>query len=241
MFTISIQFFGELLNFLAQAHQQQPIQYTTDQLASIKDAIEALGVPHTEPSWVFVNGNAVDFSYRLQANDQVKVYPANFQQDAPLCLRPARQNYQFMVDANVRAVAKYLRLLGFYTVTDDNLPDEKIAKLAAEKDYIVLTRDIGLLKRKNVVHGCFLHSEDTETQLQAVVERYNLKPYIKAFSLCLVCNGKIQLIDKQFIAQKVPTDVYETLNEFYTCPDCERVYWKGSHYDKLQQKLKGWT
>jgi uncharacterized protein with PIN domain len=240
MFNVSFQFFGELTNFLAEPNKQL-INYSTEQSYAIKDTIEALGVPHTEPSWIFVNDKLVDFSYRIQPNDQVKVYPAHIQQDAPLCLRPARQNYRFMVDANVRAVAKYLRLLGFYTVTDDNLPDEKIAKLAAEKDYIILTRDIGLLKRKNVVHGCFLHSEDTETQLQAVVERYQLKPYIKAFSLCLVCNGEIQLIDKQFIAQKVPTDVYETLDEFYTCPDCERVYWKGSHYDKLQHKLKAWT
>jgi len=234
-----VQFtFHENFNvFLDKSHRNQTYTYFFEENSTVKDSVEVQGVPHTEVEWILVNKKPVNFGYRLQSSDHVEVYPMAANLQIPCIVRPPLENLDFLVDFNVRKITKYLRMLGFRTVTDEGVPDEEIAAIAERDNKIVLTRDIGLLKRKNVTYGYFLRSEDVEKQIMEVVKRYGLLPKIAPFSICLTCNGGIQNVPKENILEELPILIREEYNEFFQCNACQKVYWKGSHFDNMRKVI----
>ncbi len=221
--------------FLKKPNRNQTYIYFFEENATIKDAIEVQGVPHTDIEWVLVNEQQVDFSYRLQNEDNISVFAYDAKLQMPSILRPAVLDLTFMVDFNVRKLTKYLRLLGFQTVTDEGVPDEEIAAIASKSNKIILTRDIGLLKRKNVIYGYFLRSANAEEQIIEVIKRYDLLPKIMPFSLCLVCNGRVTSVEKSVVLDKLPVLISEEYKEFFQCEGCQKAYWKGSHFVNMQK------
>lgn len=223
--------------FLDKVNRNQTYTYFFEENSTVKDSIEVQGVPHTEVEWVLVNKQSVNFSYRLQNEDVVEVFSYHAGLQMPCIVRPPLSNLDFMVDFNVRKITKYLRMLGFRTVTDEGVPDEEIAAIAERENKIVLTRDIGLLKRKNVTYGYFLRSEDVEKQIVEIVKRYDLLPKIAPFSICLTCNGGIGRVTKESILEELPILIREEYDEFFQCNACQKVYWKGSHFDNMRKVI----
>jgi uncharacterized protein with PIN domain len=97
----------------------------------------------------------------------------------------------------------------------------------------VLTRDRGLLKRNEITHGYWLRQVEPRRQLIEVLRRFDLAPSADLFTRCLVCNTPLQRSDKESAANRLPGHTAERFQDFHTCPNCERVYWKGSHYQRM--------
>lgn len=236
------RFYAELNDFLPRAQRQQPIPYPLPGRVAVKHAIEALGIPHTEVALILANGTAVDFSYLLQPEDRIAVYPAFKTLDVtPLQqVRPPLPNpLRFVVDGHLGRLATWLRLLGFDALYETDCADEALARITAATGRILLTRDRRLLMRKRVTYGYCVRTRDPEQQLRDVLHRYDLFDAIDPWQRCLRCNGSLQPVAKEKILDRLEPLTKRHYEEFQQCQDCGQVYWKGSHFARLQAFIAG--
>ena len=237
-FTATLRFHDELNDFLPKAHREVDFTYDFNGKPSIKDAIEANQVPHTEIGCILVNGIPVDFSYHLLHLDRASIHPVQspVARSSPLLLRPAPLP-QFIADVHLGKLARYLRLLGFDVVFDQRLDDTGIIRRAVKEQRIILTRDRKLLHAKVITHGCCLHSQTPLTQLREVIDRYDLQPTLRPFSRCLICNGKLLEVAKASIIDRLEPKTRIYYDRFRKCDGCGKVYWPGSHFERLKVVL----
>lgn len=234
------RFHAELNNFLAPAQRQRRFSHPCSRDASVKHMIEALGVPHTEVELILVDGVPVDFSHRLRDGELVSVYPAFAAIDVSSLVRlrpPPDGANRFIADAHLGQLAKNLRMLGFDVLYRNDYSDAEVARIAAEEDRIVLTRDRDLLIRKEIVRGCYLHALSGDAQLLEVVSRFGLARTGRAFSRCLNCNSELRAVAKDEIEQRVPLHSRQIYECFYECSGCAQVYWEGSHVARMRIRL----
>src|SRR5262249_47787352 len=157
----SFRFYEELNDFLPLEKKKNSFLYSFSETASIKDIIESLGVPHTEVDLIVVNGESVDFSRQLTQGDHVSIYPVfeAFDISPIIKLRPAPlRNTRFILDVHLGKLARYLRLLGFDTFYETHCDDAQIISIAKNEHRIILTRDVGILKNKQVTHGHWMRA-----------------------------------------------------------------------------------
>lgn len=236
----TLRLYGELNDFLAPADRQATLAGSFDRGATVKDFIEARGVPHTEIDLVLINGESVDFGWPLADGDRVAAYPvfealdvASVTRVRPEPLRVLR----FVLDVHLGRLARYLRLAGFDTTCDREAGDDRLAEVSRAERRVLLTRDQGLLKRRAVTHGYCVRSTVPSRQLAEVVSRFDLRRLVRPFSRCTVCNGVLAPAGRSDVAVEVPARSLERVAEFLRCQTCRRVYWKGSHFPRLEQIL----
>lgn len=233
----TFRFYEELNDFLPLPERKRDITVNFDHRSSVKDMIESAGVPHTEIDLIIVNGVSVDFSYIVQDQDRISVYPMFESFDiSPLNrLRPQPlRTTRFVLDTHLGKLAKYLRMLGFDTLYDNQYTDHRLADLAGSGERrILLTRDVGLLKHKKVTHGYFVRTTAPRDQIREILDRFDLKGQVRPFKLCVNCNGILDRLEKAGARGRVPAAIYEQLDDFVICHDCRQIYWKGSHYDRM--------
>ncbi len=237
---VDFRFYAELNGFLAPQYRQRRFRHSCSRDASVKHEIEALGVPHTEVELILVDGVSVDFSHRLRDGETLGVYPTfSTIEIAPLPrLRPPLEDTaRFIADAHLGQLAKNLRMLGFDVLYRNDYSDAEVARIAAAEGRVVLTRDRDLLIRKEIVYGGYLHAVSCDAQVTEVVARFNLLPSARAFSRCLACNGVLQTVDKGDVAHRVPQHSHQVYEQFYECLGCARVYWEGSHVERMRLRV----
>ncbi|HHE54906.1 MAG TPA: twitching motility protein PilT [Caldithrix abyssi] len=234
------RFYAELNDFLPKEKRQRDFVYHFWGNPAVKDAIEALGVPHPEVDLILVNQKSVDFNYRLQHGDRVAVYPVFELLDigAVTHLRPKPlRRPKFILDCNLGKLTRKLRMLGFDCLYQNDYSDQQIVDMALNQKRIILTRDIGLLKNKAVTHGYWVRSTNPAQQLNEVLNYFDLFNQIQPFTRCLDCNGLIEEVPKKKIEEQLPARVRQTFNQFYRCQQCGKVYWQGSHYDRMLESI----
>jgi uncharacterized protein with PIN domain len=221
------RFYGELNELLPRSLRGRSFEQASAENATIKHAIEALGVPHTEVARVRVNGVWADFSAGLSDSDVVEVYPG-----APgsISASPA-----FLADAHLGGLARRLRLLGFDTVLASNAPDRELAALADDEGRIVLSRDRELLKHRRLSRGRYVRAQRTDEQLSEVLAHFALGDSLRPFSRCLECNGELQPASREEVIDRLPPAVAASQSGFKRCRACGRVYWPGSHWQRLNE------
>jgi uncharacterized protein with PIN domain len=237
MAELTFRFYAELNDFLPAERRGVSFTYPYPGRAAIKDVIQAVGVPHTEIDLILVNGVSVDFAYGVQPGDQISVYPVFESLDiTPLNrLRPEPlRESRFVLDIHLGRLASHLRLLGFDTLYRNDYEDEELARVSSSERRILLTRDIGLLKRSLVTHGYFVRATNPQEQTAEVVRRFDLFGQVNPFHRCLRCNGLLRPVEKGSIADRLPAEASEQYHEFRLCQSCQRIYWKGSHYSRLE-------
>ena len=233
-------FHGELNYFLPRKQKDTVIEHPFDWRASIKDMIESLGVPHAEVELIVVNGVSVDFAYIVQPGDQIEVYPRwdAVPVDPRLPLRPPRPECtRFVLDAHLGRLAAYLRMVGFDTLYRNDYDDEELARISNAESRILLTRDIGLLKRSMVIYGYFIRETNPRRQLAEVMRRFDLFRSITPFKHCMKCNGLLESVAKEEILDKLPFGTAEFYDAFHRCQSCDQIYWKGAHYERMQELM----
>jgi uncharacterized protein with PIN domain len=235
------RFYAELNDFLPQERRQVEFSYPFVDVATVKDRIESFGVPHTEVDLILVNGGPVDFSYRVADGDRISVYPIFEALDiGPLArLRPEPlRDPRFVLDIHLGRLAAYLRLMGFDALYRNCYTDEQLAATSRDEHCILLTRDVGLLKRGAVTHGYFVRETAVRRQMAEVVARFDLCRLVHPFTRCMRCNTPLEDVAKEEVAADLPPRTAELYDEFRRCPRCRRVYWKGGHYRRMQLILK---
>lgn len=232
----SLRFYAELNDFLPPARRMTDIECPFHVGPSVRDLIESLGVPHTEVDLILANGEPVGFDYLVRDGDRISVYPVFESFDiAPLArLRPAPLRHpQFVADVHLGRLAAYLRMMGFDTLYRNDYSDEELARVASEEERIVLSRDRGLLKRAAITRGYSLRETGPRAQLAEVVRRFNLARLAAPFTRCLACNAPLQPVAKEAVVDRVPPRIRERHEEYFECPSCLRVYWKGTHHQRM--------
>ena len=232
------RFYAELNDFLPPDKRQIEFIHSFEHRVSIEDMIESLGVPHTEVDLILVGGEPVDFSYIVSDGDRISVYPVFEALDVTplvrLRTRPLRE-VRFVLDNHLGKLATYLRLLGFDALYRNDYDDEALVQLSVEEKRILLSRDRDLLKRKQITHGYCVQATDPEQQLIEVIRRFDLAKAAKPFNRCLPCNNLLESVSKGEVSDRLPPKVREHYNEFLICRGCNRIYWKGSHYDRMAE------
>ena len=224
---------GELGEFIARERRGIVFSYTCARAATIKHAIESLGVPHTEAGRILVNNHPATFARIVREGDSIEVFPHS-STDSFLVETP-----EFVADAHLGGLARMLRMLGFDTLYENAMSDHEIIDLAVRERRIVLSRDRELLKIRDVARGCFVHARKPEAQLREVAVRFGLERHMRPFTLCLHCNFRLEAVEKSEVMGRIPDPIYERYAEFTRCPGCGRIYWQGSHWARMREMLGG--
>ena len=227
------RFHGELNDFLPPTKRNVDFEHITGATDTIKHVVESLGVPHTEFDNVTVNGEPRASSEQLLEGDRIEVFPFS----EPVMLPDTR----FVVDGHLGRLAAYLRMLGFDTWYDRLADDILLASVANNEGRLLLTRDVGLLKRREVERGYCVRSDKPHSQLREVSRRFGLHCCIAPFQRCMDCNGQLNAVSKHQIEHLLPPHTRETKNEFSRCSRCGKIYWRGSHHARMLGWIKELT
>ncbi|OVE78011.1 hypothetical protein BVX99_00905 [bacterium F16] len=210
-----------------------------DRDRSVKDLIESFGVPHTEVDSIRINGESVGFSAQISPGDEIVVKGRSEPIDLahPPMERSVMDEPRFVADVHLGKLVRYLRMLGFDCYYQEPWDDDILAQVAAQQRRIMLSRDVGLLKRKCVEHGIFLRSDRPAEQAKQILRELNASRFVKTSTRCTACNGMMRNVDKSTVLEDVPEATAKIYDEFYRCQDCLKVYWKGAHFARLGQIL----
>ncbi len=241
MHKIYFRFYEELNDFLLEEKRKVRFTHNYTDRASVKDVIESLGVPHTEVDMILVNSNLVGFDYLINEDDDISVYPlfealdiSNVQH---LRSKPLRKP-KFIADVHLGRLARYLRMMGFDLLYENNFEDDEIVKISLEEKRAILTKDRGILKRSEVTHGYWVRSSRVKDQVIEIIKRFDLKKLIKEFTRCIECNSILEPISKNEIINELPPKVSKSKTEFSRCSSCKKLYWKGTHHQRMLSFIK---
>ena len=244
---VYFRFYGQLNDFFDQ--QVKVREYCFQGRQTVKDCIESMGVPHTEIYLILkrieTGNKIVDFDMIVTEKDNFSLFPKFNSLEIPqnMLIRTSfkikyQNQIKFVLDIHLGKLASYLRMLGFDTFYRNDYSDPELAKISSEENRILLTRDHGLLKRKKVVYGFFIRDDDPREQLISVLKYYQLFDKINPMGRCMECNSILKNVDKEKIIDKLEPKTKKYFNTFFICPDCNKIYWKGSHYKHMNQFIK---
>jgi uncharacterized protein with PIN domain len=241
MLEISIRFYEELNDFLKSDLRKTEIRKTLNHRTTVKDVIESFMVPHTEVDLILVNGVSVDFSHRIDDGDQISVYPVfeSFDISAVTSLqqRPLR-DLRFIADCHLGTLTRRLRILGLDVEFRNDITDDELVDSVVNAKRILLTRDRRLLMRKVVDRGYLVRSQNPEEQVDEIIKRFDLRRNLRPFTRCAACNGILEPVEKAEILHLLEPKTKLYFENFYQCQTCQKVYWRGSHFEKLETFVK---
>ena len=234
------RFYAELNDFLPPSRRQVSFDQAFDGRPAVKDLVEAIGVPHTEVDLILVDGCSVDFAYPVRNDMRISVYSVFESIDIGAVTRvraaPLRET-RFVLDVHLGRLCRYLRLAGFDTLYRVDARDAELAVISSEEGRILLTRDENLLKRKIVTRGYSVRHTSPRHQLSEVLQRFDLFGRVEAFRRCLRCNGLLRPVSKAEVSDRLLPKTRQHYDAFHMCRDCDRIYWKGSHYEAMNRFL----
>lgn len=233
---VDVRFYAELCDLLPRRHRSGRISHRPIETQSVKDLIESYGVPHTEVELILADDIPVGWDHRPRPGERISVFPMfeSFDVRPLVRLRPEPlRETRFVLDGHLGALARRLRLLGFDCHYQRDVADDRLVCLSVQQRRILLTRDRLLLRRKAVTHGYLVRSDQPREQVLEVVRRFQLGGSIQPFTRCPVCNARLARVAKADIEHRLPAGTRRTYDDFHTCPDCGRDYWRGAHHRRL--------
>ncbi len=235
--TAIFRFYAELNDFLPRDQRQRDIAYAFNGRPSVKDAVEALGIPHPEVDLILVHGVSVGFDHSLAPGDRVAVYPVFEGLDITPIIRlrerPLREP-AFVADCHLGKLARRLRMLGFDVLYRRDFEDLEIIRISVREHRIILTRDRAMLKHSAVTHGYWVRSTVAAEQVGEVLKRFDLWRRVRPFSRCTACNGDIVPVLKAEVEAELAPLTRRCYEAFYRCTSCGRIYWEGSHFRRMR-------
>ena len=237
-FTVHLAFHDDLLFFLESKKPQ--LERQLNERTSVKDVIEACGVPHTEVDLILVNDTPVNFAFVIGRECKIDIYGVSEKREMffPTNRLQAAKVWKFVADGHLGKLVRDLRLLGIDVAYEPNAEDPQLVQLAATESRALLTRDRRLLMHAAVRHGYYLRSQEPFEQTLEVLGRFELGESLHPFSRCLRCNAELQRVSKADVLNRLEplTKIY--YDQFQNCTGCGQIYWSGSHFDKLQDRVE---
>jgi uncharacterized protein len=147
---------------------------------------------------------------------------------------------RFLADCNVGRLARWLRALGYDAAYEPRLPDPQVVARALAEDRVLLTRDVDMMRRRVIAGGSvravLLRDDRVQEQVRQVVEELGLVTD-RALSRCLDCNLELEPRSKSAVLDRLPPHVRATQERFSQCPRCSRVYWPGTHWQRMRERM----
>ncbi len=238
---IFLSFHGDTKYLLRPPQEHDPVVYPLTRRASIKDIIEGLGVPHTEVGRILLDGQDQSFEKIPHDGEYYRIEPLSADQPPTVStfLRPKPlPACIFLVDINVGRLTGLLRMAGFDAeAVAPGAAAEDSLRRAAREGRILLTRNQDLLRHRRLVFGRLVRSQNPEEQLTEIIHLYRLQGNLAPFTRCIVCNGMLTEVDKAAIIQRLQPLTKRYFNRFKQCSGCGKIYWQGSHHEKMVKKL----
>lgn len=234
-FTVSFHFSADLQFFLPKADPAQPLQRLLREKTSVKDAIEACGVPHPEVNLIRCDGERVGFEHQLNRAATIDVAGLESWRADGL---QQRRLTQFVLDGHLGKLARDLRLLGFDALYTATTTDAELVAISARQERALLTRDRRLLMHSVVRHGYCPRSDDPDRQIVEVLARFDLHELMQPYTRCMHCNGLLHAAAKDEVLHELEPLTRIYYDEFRRCAGCRRVYWAGSHFAKLAARIE---
>lgn len=219
---VFVRLHGDLRFFWAEESRGLPVR----DAPSLKHVLEGAGIPHPEVDWVRVDGEPAELTAAVRAGSVVDVGSAVRR----VCEGEA---WRFVLDCHLGRLVKHLRLLGFDVVYERRAEDAWLAEVSANERRWLFTRDKGLLFRSAVERGYLVRSPQPRDQLAEVLRRHDCRDTAKPLSRCLECNAVLFVEELAKGLAEAPPKTRIWCREYWRCPGCGRLYWKGSHYDRL--------
>ncbi len=141
---------------------------------------------------------------------------------------------KFIADVMLGRLAKRMRLQGLDVLYSNSLEDNDILRLSLEQDRMILTRDAGLAERPLAAQHLFIDSDRVDEQIEQVLAAFPTE-MLHPLTRCSVCNETLSAISRHDARDAVPQYVYERNDRFLRCNRCGRVYWRGTHVDRMMQ------
>lgn len=233
----SIRFYAELNDHLSLGKRYNNITISIEDSTSLRELIQSLGVLCDDVDLVLVNGESVDLHYILSDNDRVSVYPVYESFDisslTKIRERPLRQP-RFVLDCHLGKLAYYLRMLGFDTLYRSDFHDDELIAISNTERRTLLSRDRRLIEESSLTRAFRVRETNPRLQVVEVLRRFDLFGSTRPLQRCLRCNMILSPINKGAVLDRLLPMVKERYEEFQTCLTCNRVYWKGSHYQRMQ-------
>lgn len=223
-------FLGDLVEFLPSKIRSQEVHLVFEDHQTVKHLIESLGIPHVEIGEMLVNGSTVGPEFRPRTGDRIEIRPVP---------PGSPEEPRFLLDNHLGRLAAQLRMLGFDCLYRNDFEDADMASLILEDPRILLTRDRRLLMRKTIQFGYCVRSLDPDRQILELVDRFDLARWAKPFRRCLHCNALLGAVDKSAVIDRLEPKTKLYYNEFSICPNCSKIYWKGSHWERMRASVTG--
>jgi len=238
----TVRCYGPLNDFLPAGRRQRTFAYPFFGTPSIKDALEAIGIPHTEIELLLVNGSPTGWDYLVQPGDRIAAYPLLTRlpvPDAPPLRPPFTGELTFVLDVHLGKLARYLRILGYDAVYKNHLDDPEIITISLRDQRQVLTRDQGLLKHKRLLYGYWVRATQPLKQIQELIRRFGISPTSHCLQRCLECNVLLKRVAREKVTHTLPPSMKNSHRTVFKCPACQRVYWRGSHHIAMESWIMG--
>ncbi|GGW31987.1 hypothetical protein GCM10010350_14430 [Streptomyces galilaeus] len=224
---IRVEVAPELALFVPPARRSGATALAVDGVSTLGHVVESLGVPLTEVGTLRVDGREVPVSHIPADGESVSVRPVGRPQRVPGA--PLR----FLLDVHLGTLARRLRLLGVDTAYESaDIGDPALAARSAAERRVMLSRDRGLLRRRELWAGGFVYSTNPEEQLRDVLDRF--APELRPWTRCTACNGLLREATKEEVADQLKGGTRKTYDVFARCGECGRAYWKGAHHEQLE-------
>ncbi len=237
---VQVRVFQELNDHLPPARRGRVIEVDAAPGETVKSIVENLGVPHTEIDLITVEGESVPLWYQPPEAARINVYPMFERFDISGLTRVRREPLRqprFELDVHLGKLARLLRMCGLDAEYRPPFDDAVLIDRALAEHRILLSRDREIFKYRRVTHGYWLRSQEPRQQLEEVIDRLDLRRHLRVFTRCMSCNGELEPVDKADIANRLLPRTAEYYDEFKRCSRCDKLYWKGSHYERMLARL----
>ncbi|MEV7319136.1 Mut7-C RNAse domain-containing protein [Streptomyces sp. NPDC093970] len=224
---IRVEVAPELALFVPHARRTGTHPLAVDGVSTLGHVIESLGVPLTEVGALEVDGRQVPAGHVPTAGESVSVRAVRRPQQVPGA--PLR----FLLDVHLGTLARRLRLLGVDTAYEStDIGDPALSARSAAEKRVLLSRDRGLLRRRELWAGAYVYSTSPDDQLHDVLDRFI--PELRPWTRCTACNGLLRKATKEEVADQLKGGTQKSYDVFAQCTECGRAYWKGAHHQQLE-------
>jgi len=217
---------------LSYDRRRADFEYPFNGPQTAKHLIESMGIPHTEIGGIKADGEPIGPDHLVLDGERIEVRAVP--PEGELVSEP-----RFVLDCHLGRLASDLRMLGLDSLYRNDFDDRELVRITVEEGRILLTRDRRLLMHKNITRGHLVYSLEPEEQFEEVIRLYGLKRWIRPFQRCIRCNHPLEAVSKEDVLERLQPLTRMYFDEFRICPGCRQVYWKGSHYDRMQKLIEG--
>ncbi|MEC3956778.1 Mut7-C RNAse domain-containing protein [Nocardia sp. CDC153] len=219
---ITVEFAPELRVFVGQ---RDGAHIRIDGTSTLGHVVESLGVPLTEVGGLSVNGEAVAAGHIPAGGEQVAVAAVTRPQ-------PSAEPLRFLLDIHLGTLARRMRLLGIDAAYENpDIGDAALAARSAAESRVLLSRDRGLLRRREIYSGAYVYSHHPAEQLDDILSRF--APRLDPWTRCTSCNGVLRAAEREAVRAHLPGNTGRSYDSFAQCVDCGQTYWKGAHHARL--------